>query len=119
MQGRRGELSLGGERFHGLIVDRRRTLTGLFAVGSSMWQAVDRASAACMSGDLSPECIGVYKLPEGAAVSKDVMKQFAPDIKYVEPLKLYLNKYREAARGDKPEKHGGGRPHMEGGVPPS
>ncbi|KAL3932498.1 MAG: hypothetical protein SGBAC_010827, partial [Bacillariaceae sp.] len=40
--------------------------------------------------------------------------------KYVEPLKLYLNKYREAVRGDKPEKHGGGRaPHMEGGVPPS
>eukprot|EP00429_Kryptoperidinium_foliaceum_P012469 CAMPEP_0176046520 /NCGR_PEP_ID=MMETSP0120_2-20121206/23099_1 /TAXON_ID=160619 /ORGANISM="Kryptoperidinium foliaceum, Strain CCMP 1326" /LENGTH=141 /DNA_ID=CAMNT_0017379931 /DNA_START=997 /DNA_END=1422 /DNA_ORIENTATION=- len=24
--------------------------------------------------------------------------------KYVEPLKLYLNKYREAVRGDKPEK---------------
>ena len=39
--------------------------------------------------------------------------------KYVEPLKLYLNKYREAVRGDKPEKHGGGRPHMDGGVPPS
>ena len=28
--------------------------------------------------------------------------------KYVEPLKLYLNKYREAVRGDKPEKQGGG-----------
>jgi len=27
--------------------------------------------------------------------------------KYVEPLKLYLSKYREAVRGDKPEKHGG------------
>jgi len=39
--------------------------------------------------------------------------------KYVEPLKLYLNKYREAVRGDKPEKHGGGRSHMDGGVPPS
>lgn len=25
--------------------------------------------------------------------------------KYVEPLKLYLSKYREAVRGDKPEKH--------------
>jgi nuclear transcription Y subunit beta len=29
--------------------------------------------------------------------------------KYVEPLKLYLSKYREAVRGDKPEKHAGGR----------
>ena len=28
--------------------------------------------------------------------------------KYVEPLKLYLAKYREAVRGDKPEKGGGG-----------
>jgi nuclear transcription Y subunit beta len=27
--------------------------------------------------------------------------------KYVEPLKLYLNKYREAVRGDKPDKHAG------------
>ena len=30
--------------------------------------------------------------------------------KYVEPLKLYLSKYREAVRGDKPEKGGVGRP---------
>ncbi|KAL7539783.1 hypothetical protein ACHAXR_010599 [Thalassiosira sp. AJA248-18] len=28
--------------------------------------------------------------------------------KYVEPLKIYLSKYREAVRGDKPEKPGGG-----------
>ena len=28
--------------------------------------------------------------------------------KYVEPLKIYLAKYRDAVRGDKPEKGGGG-----------
>jgi nuclear transcription Y subunit beta len=28
--------------------------------------------------------------------------------KYVEPLKLYLSKYREAIRGDKPDGGGGG-----------
>ena len=52
--------------------------------------------------------------------------------KYVEPLKIYLSKYREAVRGDKPEKgsHGSGgvvgrppaRAAMAGdgvGVPPS
>ena len=33
--------------------------------------------------------------------------------KYVEPLKLYLTKYREAVRGDKPEKPNGGRPGMD------
>ena len=30
--------------------------------------------------------------------------------KYVEPLKTYLGKYREAVRGDKPEKQASGRP---------
>ena len=51
--------------------------------------------------------------------------------KYVEPLKIYLNKYREAVRGDKPDKHTGAPgsvggagsamrpPGMEGGLPPS
>ena len=33
--------------------------------------------------------------------------------KYVEPLKLYLTKYREAVRGDKPEKPNGGRAGMD------
>lgn len=39
--------------------------------------------------------------------------------KYVEPLKLYLSKYREATRGDKPEKHttGGGTGGGGGGRP--
>ena len=46
--------------------------------------------------------------------------------KYVEPLKIYLAKYREAVRGDKPEKGGSGRPPARAaragdgvGVPPS
>eukprot|EP00986_Skeletonema_menzelii_P020461 scaffold31224_cov166-Skeletonema_menzelii.AAC.4 len=36
--------------------------------------------------------------------------------KYVEPLKLYLSKYREAVRGDKPEKGGGGGGGSGGGA---
>lgn len=32
---------------------------------------------------------------------------------YVEPLKLYLQKYREAAKGDKSVGHGGGDGHLE------
>lgn len=41
--------------------------------------------------------------------------------KYVEPLKLYLSKYREAVRGDKPEKSGGssGGASGGGGRPPA
>ena len=39
-----------------------------------------------MAGDDSPECIGVYKLPENS-VSEEDMKRFAPEIKVVAPLK--------------------------------
>ena len=38
--------------------------------------------------------------------------------KYVEPLKLYLSKYRESVRGDKPEKPTRG-PTPGGGAPPA
>ncbi len=37
--------------------------------------------------------------------------------KYVEPLKLYLSKYREAVRGDKPDK--ASRASNSGGADPS
>ena len=37
--------------------------------------------------------------------------------KYVEPLKLYLSKYREAVRGDKPDK--ASRNNNSGGADPS
>lgn len=36
--------------------------------------------------------------------------------KYVEPLKLYLGKYREAVRGDKPDNKGGGASAMGNAV---
>lgn len=36
--------------------------------------------------------------------------------KYVEPLRLYLTKYREAIRGDKPDHGGGGKVSSSGGA---
>lgn len=39
--------------------------------------------------------------------------------KYVEPLKLYLSKYREAVRGDKPEKHATAGRAPGPGIPPA
>ena len=47
------------------------------------------ASAACLPGDLSTDCIGVYKLPYADSADspwltdKDVLADFAPDIRYV------------------------------------
>ena len=48
------------------------------------------ADAACLPGDLSKDCIGVYKLPYLDATQsswlydKDTLKEFAPDIRYIE-----------------------------------
>ena len=52
---------------------------------------VDPAHAACMPGDLSTECIGVYKIPIRDATESPTMntpealKQNAPDLNYVKP----------------------------------
>lgn len=50
------------------------------------------ANAACLPGDLSPECIGVYKIPIESAHSssflntEEALKKNAPDVKYVKPV---------------------------------
>lgn len=50
------------------------------------------ANAACLQGDLSKECIGVYKVPIDDAIlpyvgTPEKLKQFAPDLNYVPPIK--------------------------------
>jgi len=53
-------------------------------------QMVEVANAACLPGDLSKDCIGVYKLPYLDATQsswlydKDTLREFAPDIRYIE-----------------------------------
>jgi len=52
-----------------------------------------KASAACLSGDVSPTCIGVYKVPLDDDIlhyvsSPEKLAQFAPDIKFVPPVSL-------------------------------
>jgi len=50
------------------------------------------ANAACIQGDLRPECIGVYKVPNDGTIKEyigtpELIKEFAPDLKYVDPIK--------------------------------
>ncbi|EJK57967.1 hypothetical protein THAOC_21943 [Thalassiosira oceanica] len=57
-------------------------------------------SAACLSGDLRTECIGVYKLPIDAPESDFVstpaqLSLYAPDLKWVPPV-IYPTSYNEA-----------------------
>jgi hypothetical protein len=49
------------------------------------------ASAACLPGDLSPDCIGVYKVPIDENIlpytgTKSALKSSAPDIRFVPPV---------------------------------
>lgn len=51
------------------------------------------ALAACLPGDLSPDCIGVYKVPLGETNgassmigTEEALKRNAPDIRYVPPV---------------------------------
>lgn len=52
-----------------------------------------QAGAACLPGDVSKDCIGVYKLPYLDATEsswlydKDTLNEFAPDIRYIEVQK--------------------------------
>jgi hypothetical protein len=50
----------------------------------------NRALAACLPGDLSKECIGVYKVPIDDSIlpyvgTPEALKRFAPDLNYVPP----------------------------------
>jgi hypothetical protein len=49
----------------------------------TMGGVAENACAACMPGDLSPECIGVYKTALEA--DPETIKQYAPDLKFVPP----------------------------------
>jgi hypothetical protein len=59
---------------------------------SMFWLVSPRlVSAACLQGDLRPECIGVYKVPMDDEVlpyvgTPEALKRFAPDLEYVPPI---------------------------------
>jgi len=56
--------------------------------------------AACLSGDTSPDCIGVYKVPLDDAISSYIdtpehLAKYAPDLKWV-PMTEYPKSYKDA-----------------------
>lgn len=75
-------------------LSRRQGLTKLTNVLAGVVipvAAAERAQAACLPEDLSPECIGVYKIPLQDALSSptlnspEALKKNAPDVQYVKP----------------------------------
>lgn len=58
--------------------------------------------AACLSGDIRTECVGVYKLPVDAGESDyvgnaETLKLYAPDIKWIPPI-TYPPNYADALK---------------------
>jgi hypothetical protein len=54
-------------------------------------QQCKAANAACLPGDLSPDCIGVYKVPideeiEPMVGTEEALAKYAPGLKYVPPI---------------------------------
>jgi len=68
---------------------RRSFLVSAFCSVAGISSSSDSAQAACLPGDESPECIGVYKVQMeedfSSKMNKATLKAYAPDIKYVPP----------------------------------
>lgn len=59
-------------------------------------------NAACLSGDIHPDCIGVYKLPIDATElsyfdTPEKLKVYAPDLRWIPPT-LYPKSYTDALK---------------------
>lgn len=73
---------------------RRQMIAQCMAVatiGSIMTTTAPSSQAACLPGDLSKDCIGVYKVPIDDRIlpyvsTPEALKRFAPDLNYVPPL---------------------------------
>lgn len=76
-----------------ILLDRRTLLSSTIFCGSAVAGGgfARAARAACLPGDLSPNCIGVYKVPiddniKSMVGTKEALQKFAPDINYVPPV---------------------------------
>jgi hypothetical protein len=73
----------------------RRQCLHQFLIGAGSYSGwtvfCSKSDAACLPGDLSKECIGVYKVPIDDAIlpyvgTPEALAKFAPDLKYVDPI---------------------------------
>ena len=66
-----------------------KAIQGFSVAAAAVIPATKAAHAACLPGDLSPDCIGVYKIPFQAAIdspmlnTEEALKKNAPDVKYL------------------------------------
>jgi len=85
------------------VISRRQVFDFFLksAIPLSFTMASPRPSkAACLSGDVSPECIGFYKVPLDDAIAKYIdtpehLAKYAPDLNWV-PMTEYPKSYKAA-----------------------
>jgi hypothetical protein len=70
---------------------RRQWFQQTIFFGAAAITTPTASNAACLPGDLSKECIGVYKVPIDDAIlpyvgTPEALSKFAPDINYVPPV---------------------------------
>ena len=88
---------------HKVVISRRQVMNSLMksAIPLAFTMTSPRPSeAACLSGDVSPGCIGFYKLPLDDATAKYIdtpehLAKYAPDLKWV-PMTEYPKSYKAA-----------------------
>jgi hypothetical protein len=77
---------------NGLSLNRRRILWLISCKGVMPVMTIPAASnGACLQGDLTPSCIGVYKVPiddniKEMILTKEALQKYAPGINYVPPI---------------------------------
>jgi hypothetical protein len=67
------------------------TTTTTTATTMAVLLSTQPANAACLQGDLRPECIGVYKVPMDDRIlpyvsTPEALRKFAPDLQWVAPI---------------------------------
>lgn len=68
------------------IIHRRQLFVSLVVGGGvGIVGEVEISHAACLPGDLSPNCIGVYKIPidDFVGTTEEALRKYAPDVKIV------------------------------------
>lgn len=82
----------------------RRKLMGILSAGTAATTLCSSANAACLPGDLSKECIGVYKVPldettsGGLLDSPEAVQRNAPNLNYVPPTMKFPATVTEAVQ---------------------
>lgn len=77
-------------------ISRRKAIGGLISGLTLASMNPDPSEGACLAGDTSVDCIGVYKVPLDDAVSSYIstpeqLAKYAPDLKYVPPVQYPKN----------------------------